>query len=215
MANIKIRYLIVIVLLAITASVVNGLQYTSSKDEDSGLADLERIPLQIGESWQGHDFPLEETVYEILETRSIIHRSYALSNGESVFLSIVHYSDAKVDFHTPEACLGGQGLKTEKTTKTITLFSGNQETTFDIAEIITTRDTDESLTYYFFKAGSFVSSNYIKMRLSIAANKLRMNNSKGSLVRISTTLKPGNETQARSQLRNFLEDIYPFIQQSL
>ncbi len=216
MANLKLRFLVVVVLLAVTAFMVNRLQYdVSSKKGDSDLANLQRIPLQIGDSWHGQDFPLEEMVYKILETRSIIHRSYATSKGESAFLSIVHYPDAKVDFHTPEACLGGQGLKTEKSNKTITLYYGKEEKTLNVAEIITTRDTDQSLTYYFFKAGSFVGSNYIKMRLNIAFNKLGRNDSKGSLVRVSTTLKPGNETEAKLQLKRFLEDIYPYLLKSL
>ena len=87
MANLKIRYLIVILLLAVTASVVNGLQYDSSQDDESGLADLQPIPMQIGEWWQGKDFPLEEMVYEILETRAIIHRSYTEEKwGECFFI---------------------------------------------------------------------------------------------------------------------------------
>lgn len=214
MANLKYRYLIVVLLLAVTASVVNGLQYSSEID-DSEAADLLPIPLQIAELWQGQDFPLEETVYEILETRAIIHRSYTRNNGENVFLSIVHYSDTKVDFHAPEACLGGRGLKTEKTDKTISFQSGDEQIALDVAEIMTTTSTGKTLTYYFYKSGDFVGSNYIKMRLSIAANKLFENDARGSLVRISTNFEPGKKAEAESLLAGFLQDLYPNIIQSL
>jgi EpsI family protein len=214
MANLKYRYLIVVLLLAVTASVVNGLQYSSEID-DSEAADLLPIPLQIAEFWQGQDFPLEEMVYEILETRAIIHRSYTRNNGENVFLSIVHYSDTKVDFHAPEACLGGRGLKTEKTDKTISFQSGDEQIALDVAEIMTTTSTGKTLTYYFYKSGDFVGSNYIKMRLSIAANKLFENDARGSLVRISTNFEPGKKAEAESLLAGFLQDLYPNIIQSL
>lgn len=214
MANLKFRYLIVILLLAVTASVVNGLQYDSSRDDEAGLADLQAFPMQIGR-WMGQDFPLDEMVYEILETRAIIHRSFTADNGDNVFLSVVHYHDTKVDFHAPEACIGGRGDKTKKTTKTVTLFSGDQEKTLDIAEMVTTRETGQTLTYYFFKSGQFVGSNYIKMRLSIAANKLARNDARGSLVRISTTLTPGNEAEAESLLTDFMENLLPHVQQLL
>ena len=214
MANLKFRYLIGALFLIITASIVSALQYDSIHDRDSGLSDLQAIPMQIG-MWQGQDFPLDEMIYDILETRAIIHRSYVSLNGDNVFLSIVHYHDTKVDFHAPEACLAGRGESTTKTTKTITLLSSAQQRTFDIAEIIVTRATGKTLTYYFFKSGQFIGSNYIKMRLSIAANKLAMNDTRGSLIRISTTLVPGNEAAAESMLIDFMEGLFPYIQQSL
>jgi EpsI family protein len=215
MANLKFRYLIVIILLAMTATVVSGLQYDSSRDDDTGLSDLQGIPLQIGEWWQGKDFPLQEMVYEILETRAIIHRSYTKGSEDSIFLSLVHYFDTKVDFHAPEACLGGEGLKTKKTIKTITITSGDQKITLDITELLTTRETGQTLTYYFFKSGDFMGSNYIKMRLSIAANKLARNDTRSSLIRISTALVPGHEAAAEALLRDFMEDLLPHLKQSL
>jgi EpsI family protein len=215
MANLKFRYLIVILLLAGTASVVTALQYDSSKVDDDGLENLQGIPLQIGEWWEGRDFPLEEMVYDILETRAIIHRSYTKNSEEAVFLSLVHYYDTKVDFHAPESCIGGEGLKTKKTTKKISLFSGDKKVTLDITELLTTRTTGQTLTYYFFKSGDFMGSNYIKMRLSIAANKLTRNDTRSSLIRISTALVPGHEAEADALLRDFMEDLLPHIKQSL
>jgi len=215
MANLKFRYLIVILLLAGTASMVTALQYDSSKDDDEGMENLQDIPLQIGEWWEGRDFPLEEMVYDILETRAIIHRSYTTRSGEAIFLSLVHYYDTKVDFHAPESCIGGEGLKTKKTTKKISLFSGDKKVTLDITELLTTRTTGQTLTYYFFKSGDFMGSNYIKMRLSIAANKLTRNDTRSSLIRISTALVPGHEAEAEALLRDFMEDLLPHIRQSL
>ena len=214
MANLKFRYLIVALSVAVTTFVVYNLQYDSSQDDESGLAILQTIPMHVGK-WKGQDVSLDETVYEILETRAIIHRSFISGNGDNVFLSVVHYHDTKVGFHAPEACLGGRGEKTTKTTKTITLFSGARQRTIEIAEIIATRVTGQTLTYYFFKSGRFIGSNYIKMRLSIAANKFARNDTRGSLVRISTTLIPGNEAVAESLLTDFLEDIFSYVQQSL
>lgn len=214
MAKLRFRYLIVALLLTVTASVVYGLQYDSSQDGESGLSDLQAIPMNIGK-WRGQEIPLDEMVYEILETRAIIHRSFTVDGVDNVFLSVVHYHDTKVDFHAPEACIGGRGLKTKKTTRTINLFFGNQKIPLDIAEMVTTRATGRTLTYYFFKSGDFIGNNYIKMRLSIAANKLARNDARGSLIRISTTLTPGNKDAAESLLNDFMEDLFPHVQQSL
>jgi len=59
-----------------------------------------------------------------------------------------------------------------------------------------------------------MGSNYIKMRLSIAANKFSQNDTKGSLIRISTTLNPKDETKASSLLITFLEDLVPHVQKN-
>ena len=202
--------------MVITASAVNSLQYDVTLNDESGLEDIQSIPMQIGHFWQGHDFPLEEMVYEILETRAIIHRAFTGPQNENVFLSVVHYADTKVDFHAPESCLGGQGLSTEKINKTIHLNSEGQEIDLDIAELITTKKSGQTLTYYFYKSGYFVGSNYIKMRLSIAANKLFKNDTRGSLIRISTSIKPSGETEkAESTLTRFLQDFFPHVQQKL
>jgi hypothetical protein len=60
-----------------------------------------------------------------------------------------------------------------------------------------------------------MGSNYIKMRLSIAANKLVRNDTRSSLIRISTALVPGHEAAAEALLRDFMEDLLPHIKQSL
>ena len=214
MANLKFRYIIVALLLSATAAAASFLKYDATQNDESNLTDLQKIPMQIGE-WNGKDFPLDESVYAILETRAIIHRSFVSDRGEDVFLSIVHYNDTKVDFHAPEACLGGRGLKTIKTDKAITLFSDEKQKVVDVAQIVTNRASGQTLTYYFFKSGSYVGSNYIKMRLSIAINKMTNKNTRASLIRVSTSLNSRNESLAEARLINFIEAFYPYIHQSL
>lgn len=204
------------ILLIATAIVVSSMKYKPTQDDKAGLSNLQALPLQIGK-WKGKDFPLEEKVYDILETRAIIHRSYNLENqGDSfIFLSIVHYHDTKVEFHAPEACLGSKGIKTQTITKTIALLSGNHQQTIDVAQIITKRANDQTLTYYFYKAGNFMGNNYIKMRLAIAGNKFTSNDTKGSLIRLSITLPLGSETKAEKLLIDFMEDLLIHIHQTL
>lgn len=214
MVNLKFRYLIAALLLSITAIIINGLQYDSLPEDETGISILNRIPIQFGK-WKGQDVSLDETVYDILETRTIIHRSFTGDNGENVFLSVVHYQDTKVGFHSPEACLGGIGEKVDKTNKKIVLYSGNQQIKIHVAQIISKRSTGQTLTYYFYKSGQFIGSNYIKMRLNIAANKITMNDTRGSLIRISTTLIPGNETAAKLMLIDFTEALLPYIKKVL
>ncbi len=58
-------------------------------------------------------------MYEILETRAIINRLFHADKEENVFSSAVHYDVINVNFHAPEACLGGdEGLEIKKKQET-------------------------------------------------------------------------------------------------
>ncbi len=205
MTNLKLRYLIVAILLAATVSAVSVLQYDSFHDDESSLAAIQTIPMQIGE-WQGYDLPLDDEVYEILETRAIIHRNYANKKGETVLLSIVHYADTKLDFHAPEACLGGRGQSITKIEKRLDVFVNKKNITLEVAEILSQNNAQQLLSYYFYKSGDFLGRNYIKLRLMIAKNRLAGRDSSGTLIRISTKLHESKD-HASNILLKFLNEL--------
>jgi len=186
--------------------VAYNLRYDSSQDDETGLAILQTIPMQIGK-WKGQDVTLDETVYEILETRAIIHRNYTDNDSNTILLSIVHYNDTKVDFHAPEACLGGLGLSTTKSKKKLSVQGKkNKKISLEVAELLSKNNDRQLLSYYFYKSGSFLGQNYIKLRLMIAINRLAQQDSSGSLIRISTTLHKSKD-HASNILQNFLKEL--------
>lgn len=211
MSKITKKYAVVLILTVLTAFAVKELRGDYSKISNSSIETMERIPKNLQEKWYGQDFPLEEMVYNMLGTRAIIHRSFTDDVGNNVFLSIVHYADTKVDFHAPEVCFTAQGLQTEKTFEVVHLESDEAEKSINIAQLITTSQSGRSLSYYFYKTNNFMGSSYIKMRLSVAANKLLGNDPRGSLFRVSTKLEPGQMEKAKSILAEFLRDIIPFL----
>jgi len=213
-ASLKFQYIILLTLFSLAALLVHVLRYDSHQPNHQDAKATQSIPLNFVQ-WQGRDLPLDELVYEILETRAIIHREYASGGGEKVFLSIVHYGDTKVDFHAPEACLGGLGLQTIKSEKKINWHDSGIQIKLDVAEMITERPNGQLLTYYFYMTENFFGANYIKMRLNIAKNKITRNKTSGSLVRISTTLEENNREESEILLLNFLRDIFPLLKQSL
>ena len=117
MGNIKTRYIVAIIIIAFGAVLVNAVEYETFYRAEDAVLTVKKIPLNMGK-WHGTDVFLAENIYDILETRAIIHRSYQFE-GQRVFLSLVFYPETKVDFHAPEACMGGSGRKINKSTKTI------------------------------------------------------------------------------------------------
>ena len=213
MANLKLRYLIVAILVILSALLVNTLQYDSSQDDSNSIEILQIIPMQLGK-WQGVDVQLAEEVYNILETKAIIHRKYVNEDDSQVFLSIVHYHDTKVDFHAPEACLGGLGQSTTKSVKKLTLQLKNRNISLEIAELVSKILDRQQLSFYFYKSGDYLGQNYIKLRLIIAKNRLLRDNTSGSLIRISTNITK-SEQESRLLLKRFATELIPVLLKSL
>ena len=203
------KYIIVLALLAISALIVNYLSYDTFGRQGDGFDAIGQIPHVIGE-WRGKDLSLEPSVYELLETKTIIHRQYTL-NGTTLLLSIVYYPQTKVDFHAPESCLGGQGIQTRTSSRTINLSVGGRPVSLDINEIVWGKGSNESLVYYFYKAGSFVGNSYIRLRLALALNKFASTEKSGSLVRVSIPVYFSDYGKAESALRAFLGELYPYV----
>lgn len=203
---------ILLILLAGLAICVHLLSFDKTVSAEQGVETVKKIPLRIGD-WQGRDFPLDSLVYDILETKSILHRSYRNRLGQDVFLSLVYYQETKVDFHAPEGCMGGQGVKTKKTPAKIKIVSeSGEKSTLEVNKLIQKQDNSTTLVYYFYKTGSFVGRNYIKLRLNLILNKFKGARKSGSLIRVSAPLTINdNGKKSHDELESFVNELYPYL----
>lgn len=210
MKRLSSRFLTLTLVLGVSAILINFLAYDKYNDVKVGLQATEQIPLNFGK-WRGEDVPLEKIVYEILETQAIIHRKYVSDDGYEVFLSIVYYSETKVDFHSPEGCLGGQGINVDKAQKKINIFKDGKHFQIELNQLIRQYANQQSLIYYFYKAGNFLGQSYIKLRFNLALNKFLSNEKSGALIRVSTPLNMKNMDDKSKILNKFIQEIIPFI----
>ncbi len=211
MENIRTRYIIVSCILVFTALLVSFLNYGAYNNSEAGLRAINKIPLKFGK-WHGKEVSLENLIYEILETKSIIHRTYRSESGKDVFLSIVYYAETKVDLHAPEACLGGKGILVDKTKKTISFTNNNKFTKLHLNQLIRKQKNHEEIIYYFYKAGHFMGESYIKLRFSLAMNKFTNQEKSGALIRVSTPVSAENVQKSSEILVNFIAELYPYLQ---
>ena len=200
--------------LAVSWAFVHQLGSEVVVNERVGLERIEKIPHKMGE-WQGTDVSMGEAVYDTLQTRSIIHRSYQDPAGQTVFLSLVYYPEARVDFHDPEACLGGQGVEMKATNETIAFVSQGKQIRIGVRRLVSIREGNESLVYYFYKSGQFFGQSYIRLRWDVALNKLGNRETSGTLVRVSSPVFPGDGDQAAECLLSFLQALYPYLNRHL
>ena len=210
MQSLTTRFIVLFAILFLLSIATWILHFDNLYESEFGAQSVAQIPVNIG-PWSSKDVPLEEWVYKILETRAIIHRAYHSEYG-NVFLSIVYYADTKVDFHTPEACLGAQGVELVKKNKRITLSDGSQ---INVNELEYENGNDSELVYYFYKSGSYMGRSYIKLRMNIAMNKLLSGPKSGALIRISTPMSDQSRNPAERVLAEFLNNLIPIARSLL
>ena len=211
MENIRTRYIILSCILVLTALLISFFSYGAYNESETGMRAINKLPLEFGK-WHGKDALLENRVYEILETKSIIHRTYRSESGKNVFLSIVYYPETKVDLHTPETCLGGKGILVDKTKKTISFTKNNQLTRLHLNQLVRKEKNHEELIYYFYKAGRFMGESYIKLRFSLAMNKFVNQGKSGALIRVSTPVSAEDIQKSSVILVDFIAELYPYLQ---
>ena len=209
MEKISRRYFILTAVLLLTSAVVYFLSYDTFYKADAAVESIKKIPLQLGQ-WKGHDVALDKRVYDILETRAIINRNY-VSNGRSVFLSLVYYPETKVDFHAPEACLSGRGVQVSKSPQSIVINYRGRKVKIGVNQLIRRHNSSDVLYLYFYKAGKFVGRDYLKLRMNLAWNKFFSTRRSGSLIRVSTPTIGGSQEKASKLLANFIQDLYPYL----
>lgn len=214
MKNINFRYLTLITLLSVTCIAVRLLTQDQDVLSNDGVKAIEGIPLEIGH-WKGHDKPLENNIYEILETRAIIHRQFVSNKTQEVFLSIVYYSNAKVDFHAPEQCFGSQGIALETSSKELIFPYNGNPFELQINQMTSSKATPDNLVYYFYKTGKSMGPSFIKLRLHIALRKFTSKTLDGALIRVSTPVHDGDITKAEGTLNEFISLLYPLLIEQL
>lgn len=209
----KSKYLTLIFLLLIQLVAINVISYDYKTNNNYRLDVVSKIPVQIN-NWKGTDHPLDPKVYDLLETRAIVHRSYRNEKGQEVFLSIVYYTETKVDFHAPEACLGGQGIKTTKSPAEVKIsVEKDSQQVLTVNQLIQEGETGKNtLVYYFYKTGSFMGSSYLNLRFNLVLNKFGKGNNSGSLIRVSTVMEKAVENNNVNVLmEQFINQIIPYI----
>lgn len=203
------RYLVVTVMTCCVALAVHFIGQAAFENTAVPTGNIAGIPESFGR-WKGTDVRLDEQVYQILETRSIVHRNYRSTAGD-VFLSIVYYPENKVDFHAPEGCLAGKGIQVSKSIKEIRVAVQGEEREIKVNQLTRRNGEAEELIYYFYKAGDFMGENYIRLRCALVFNRFFSNRPSGALIRVSTTLGGKHPGEGTGLLTEFIEGVYPYL----
>jgi len=170
---------------------------------------FEAIPMELA-GWVGQDMQFAKTTYDLLPTCSLLLRYY---EHESVYapieLAIVYGTDLG-DFHQPEMCLEGQGLRSVYKGKV--LIRDTDGSSFEGVKLIAESEDYHRHAFVFWFAGSETTSTFLgTYKLKIFMNRLLARKVQPSaLVRLSTEVTDSDD-EAVEQLVRFAEDFLPYF----
>jgi len=192
-------------LILTVVAVFSLISYMPVKPNAATEISVTDFPKTIGE-WKAQDIPLDEHVYELLETKNLIMRNYKNRQGESVNCYIIYSQDNRKVAHPPEICLQGEGATVvDKTAIQVT-------DSIKATKLILEKSLSRELVIYWYKAGNLNTNDYIKQQLKIAINRMLRKSSSGALIRLVTEIKGESQGKALSLLQTFAKQIEPLIQ---
>jgi EpsI family protein len=197
----NMRYLIISVLTFVATIVVYNIRVSESLKNDK----LSNFPFKIGE-WVAKDIPMDDWVYESLETRYAIQRIYTSPLNEQINFVIVWYDDKEIAFHSASACLGSSGDKVrEDTFHEVKMDDGN---VYKISKLVTDKYNKRTIVLYYYLTDGAVAESQTQVRKKVILKRLQFKRTSAAFIRIMMTVND-NEDQTLDTLERFFKLTLP------
>lgn len=168
--------------------------------------DFSRIPMEIG-GWTGRNGRFDDSTYEVLSSCSLLVRFYERQDSPPIDLAIVYGTDLG-DFHQPEMCLEGQGLRLVNKRK-ITITADKD--VFHAVSLLTEGDFDRRAFIYWFAGKGRTSSFLGNYKVEVLFQRLRVKKIQpNALIRFSTEVIDSDQ-EAVDRLVGFIKSAYPYL----
>lgn len=200
--NNKTFFTVSVILAA--AAILALASYLPARKDIALKVKVTDFPTRVGE-WSSTDVPIENYIYEILETKNLFIRDYKNKKGDSIYLYIVYSEDNRKVAHPPEVCLLGSGATVvDKSPLTLTpKITANKL-------LVETPETS-SIVAYWFKAGSLNTGQYLKQQLKTVLDRIMGKRTSSALIRLSTDIKKEDQAAAIALLKDFTSQIEPLL----
>lgn len=170
---------------------------------------LNTIPLQFNE-WRGQDYTYGEDVYRLLGTRDVLSRTYSNDRGERVSLIVVIAQQMRRRTHPPEQCYTGEGFAIQSSSnREVTVHIEGVSRTITVRELVLSHNRGKRLSWYFFKSGDRLSTNYWRHQAVLALSKFHRPDSADVLVRFDADID--DISSGRQELQRFAEAAFPSV----
>jgi EpsI family protein len=174
---------------------------------------LQQFPDQIGD-WTGTDIDIDQETLDVLGHGDFLHRLYGDAEKTSdIDLFIAYFASQRAGdtVHSPKNCLPGSGWSAIDSRPVSLSFPGHAP--FPATRyVVALGDSRQVVLYWYWAHDRGLASEYWA-KYYLVADSLKMNRSDGSLVRLSTSLDPGETADSAEQrLLPFVRDLGPLLE---
>jgi EpsI family protein len=176
---------------------------------------LSSFPNQLGE-WTGKDLTIDQETLDVLGPGDFLLRDYRDSDTQTslpyVDLFIAYFPSQRAGdtIHSPKHCLPGSGWTPEESARIMLALPGHPP--FPANRYVVSRGEDRQLVLYWYWAHDRGVASEYWAKFYLVRDAIAMNRSDGALVRLTTSMLPGEKAQdAQQRLQPFAAKIAPLL----
>lgn len=150
--------------------------------------------------------PIRAEFERILQADELVNGDYIAANQVPVNFFLAYYQEQKHGkvLHSPKACLPGGGWLIQRQQVVYQeALNGN------VNRVITAKDGQELLIYYWVYQGRQVFANELWARLSLILDAFISGSTRGAIVRVTVPIVAGDTAAADSEALAFIEAMAP------
>ena len=206
------RFAVIAVLLAATALFLHARNRNEVLPE---RASLTRFPYQLGE-WTGTDVKIPQDVLDVLGAGDFLLRVYQNSSERQPYIDLflVYFPSQRTGdtIHSPKHCLPGAGWLPVESSRVTLNLPGHLP--FLANRYVIAKGTDRQLVLYWYLAHDRAIASEYWAKFYLVTDSIRLNRSDGSLVRLTTQLRPRETSDAaQARLISFASTFTPLLNQ--
>ncbi|MCK5014302.1 MAG: EpsI family protein [Candidatus Omnitrophica bacterium] len=206
-----LSYWFILVLFVFAGTVSWRVYFKVYRQEDS--VNIHFFPKEIG-GWAAEEIPISKDDKALLETDNVFVRRYSNTQGEEVYLFVVYSQNNRKVSHPPEICYTGGGATILNNVHD-SFVSVSEDERIEVNRLTVERGRTEQIFVYWFKVGDSFTSNYWIQQGLIAMKSFLGSPASSALIRISSTVKHENESEASERIKKFGRLIVPHLHQYL
>lgn len=205
-----LRFILAAVLLATTAVF---LQARGRNEVFPPRQPLGSFPLQLS-AWSGSEIAIPQDVRDVLGAGDFMLRVYRndAQREPYVDLFVAYFPSQRAGdtIHSPKNCLPGAGWSPVDSRRIQVSLPGHAP--FVANRYVIAKGSDKQLVLYWYWAHDRAVASEYWAKFYLVADSMRMNRSDGSLIRVTTPLRPGETSESAEQrLLSFAGNVVPII----
>jgi EpsI family protein len=206
----SIRFLLAVAMIVLAAVFLHS---RSHNEIIPAREPLRMLPEQLAD-WKGIDVAIPQDELDILGPGDFLLRVYRNSVVQEPYvdLFIAYFPSQRTGdtIHSPKNCLPGAGWSPVESRRTMITIPGRAS--FPVNRYVIAKGGDRQLVLYWYLAHNRAVASEYWAKFYLVADSIRLNRSDGSMIRITTPLRPEESADtAQQRLLSFADQLVPSL----